>query len=86
MSCRPDLEPWGDVAARTRAVVAVIGLGSRGGGGSFDGGIDQILMADIRTRNGGLIITELAPVPSPGSIALLSVGLASLTAISQRRR
>ena len=32
------------------------------GGGSFDAGIDQILLADIQTGNGEVVITKVAPV------------------------
>jgi hypothetical protein len=66
-----------------------LGLGgnaSGGGGGSFDAGTDQILVADFRTGNGEVVITELvAAVPEPASIALLGAGL-SFAAIWQRRR
>ena len=55
-----------------------------GGGGSFDAGIDQILVADIRTGDGEVIITEL--VPEPGSVALLGAGLLSLFVAWRRPR
>jgi hypothetical protein len=48
-----------------------LGIGPGGGGGSFDAGTDQILVADFQTGNGEVIITELAAeVPEPASIAL----------------
>jgi hypothetical protein len=66
------------------------GGGPGGGGGSFDAGADQILVADFRTGNGEVIITELAAggapsgVPEPASIALLAGALASLAALRRR--
>jgi hypothetical protein len=33
-----------------------------GGGGSFDAGTDQILVADVQTGNGEVVITEVPPV------------------------
>jgi hypothetical protein len=40
-----------------------------GGGGSFNAGTDQILVADFRTGNGQVIITKLAAeVPEPNLI------------------
>jgi hypothetical protein len=57
-----------------------------GGGGSFDTGTDPILMADSRTGNGEVVITELVPsVPEPASIVLLGAGLLSLTVMTQLR-
>jgi hypothetical protein len=54
-------------------------FGPGGGGGSFDAGIDQILVADFQTGNGEVIITELAAaVPEPASVALLGAGLLRL--------
>ena len=55
-----------------------------GGGGSFDAGLDQILMADFQIGNGEVVITEL--VPEPASIALLGAGLAGLAVVWRRHR
>ena len=38
------------------------GIGPGGGGGSFDAGTDQILVADVQTGNGEVVITEVHPV------------------------
>jgi hypothetical protein len=61
------------------------GNGPGGGGGSFDAGADQILVADFRTGNGEVVISEGA-IPEPASIALLGAGLVSLAALRRRRR
>jgi hypothetical protein len=60
------------------------GNGPGGGGGSFDAGTDQILVADFRTGNGEVMITELA-VPEPASIALLGAALVSFAVLRRRR-
>ena len=73
--------------AGTAVAVAARGdhsISPGGGGGSFDAGIDQILLADLQTGNGEVVITEL--VPEPASIGLLGAGLAGLAAVRGRRR
>jgi hypothetical protein len=57
------------------------------GGGSFDAGTDQILMADFQTGNGEVVITEVvAAVPEQASLALLGAGLAGPMVVWRRRR
>jgi PEP-CTERM motif len=60
-----------------------------GGGGSFDGGTNPILVANYRTGNGEIEITEMTgtpAVPEPGTVALVSTGLVGLVALRRRRR
>ena len=54
------------------------------GGGSFDAGGNQILMADFQTGNGEVIITEL--VAEPASLAILGAGLVSFLGLVRLRR
>lgn len=62
------------------------GISGGGGGGSFNVGTDQILVADFRSGNGEVTITELAAaVPEPSSITMLSLGLIGLAAVRRRR-
>jgi hypothetical protein len=57
------------------------------GGGSFDAGLNQILLADYRVGDGEVIITEIAAaVPEPSSVALVGAGFFGLTAVMWRRR
>jgi PEP-CTERM motif len=57
------------------------------GGGSYDAGTDQILLADVRTGDGEVIIIELAAaVSEPASVTLLGAGLAGLAGVWWRRR
>jgi hypothetical protein len=60
--------------------------GPGGGGGSWDAGINQILVADFQVGNGEVIITEIAAaVPEPSPVSLLAVGLLGLAAVWRRR-
>jgi hypothetical protein len=52
------------------------GLGG-GGGGSYDGGSNQVLVAGEHSGN-GLVSIAAVGVPEPGSLALLTTGLAGL--------
>jgi hypothetical protein len=54
--------------------------GPGGGGGSFDAGTNQILVADFQTGNGEVVITELV-LPEPPSIALFGAGLIGLLTV-----
>jgi hypothetical protein len=58
-----------------------------GGGGSWDAGFDQILIADFRTGNGEVIITEIAAaIPEPSSFVPFGAGLLGLVAMMWWRR
>ena len=64
-----------------------LGIGPGGGGGSFDAGINQILVADFRAGDGEVIITELPiAAPEPASLVLLGAALASLASLAMARR
>ncbi len=59
-----------------------------GGGGSFDAGLDQVLLAGIGAGNGSVTITPLdalpTAVPAPTSLAVLLSGLAGLLFVRRR--
>jgi hypothetical protein len=62
------------------------GISGGGGGGSFDAGTNQILIADFRTGNGEVIVTEAAAaMPEPSSLTVLSLALVCLIVVARWR-
>jgi len=60
-----------------------------GGGGSFDIGLNPILVAGFQAGNGEVMITKLAPAaPEPSSLAMVGrpAGLTGLVATRRRSK
>ena len=72
----------GSAVAGEAVDAALGGGGGYSGGGSFDPGADQILVADLQTGNGGVVITELAPVFAGTTLLLGFCILASFRSIA----